>query len=231
METKVVKGIHLPAWEEHLSWMIEKHGKVIDGRGTYQYHKYEKVLPHVRQRRNAIDVGGHCGLWSMHMVKDFQKVFAFEPLEEHRNCFTKNVIGGAYELYPVALGNSHGQVRLNTGHPNAKEESSGDTWVVPNNMNEKDLVKVSEVVDMKMLDDYAELVDIDFIKIDCEGFEVFVLKGGEELLKREDPVICVEQKEGFGAKYGIQDTTGLDYLKSLGYKIVGGLQGDYFLKK
>lgn len=231
METTVVKGIHLPVWEEHLVWMIENHGQEVNGKGSYQYHKYRAVMNLVRRTRNAIDIGAHCGLWSMHMVRDFEHVFAFEPIKEHRECFKLNVPVGKYTLYHTALGDKKGSVQLNTGHPDAEEKSSGDTWVIPNSMGEDDLTQVSDTVPINLLDDYSELVDIDFIKIDCEGFEVFVLKGGEELLKRENPTICVEQKPGFGEKYGIGDTTALTYLESLGYRKLGGLAGDYFMRK
>ena len=50
------RGIWLPDGEEHLIPHIEK-GPLVDGKGTYQLHKLEMALAHVRKFRRAVDAG------------------------------------------------------------------------------------------------------------------------------------------------------------------------------
>jgi hypothetical protein len=97
------------------------------------------------------------------------------------------------------------------------DSSSGDSWV----NGEGD-------IPLKRLDSF-DLHDVDFIKLDCEGFEVFALRGGEETLKRCHPVVCVEQKPGRAQKFGLQETEAVTYLQSLGAKLLHKMSGDYIL--
>ena len=82
---------------------------------------------------------------------------------------------------------------------------------------------------MNRLDDF-NFQNVDFIKIDCEGYEYFVLRGAEKTLLQNKPCIIVEQKPETGMeKYGIGITDGVKYLESLGAKRRASIQGDYIL--
>lgn len=175
---KLVEGIWFPDSEEHLTEMVLL-GPMIDGKGTYQYHKLQAALEHVKQRRTALDIGMHVGLWAMHLVKEFDHVIGFEPVAEHRECLHKNLEGVKnYNVYYAALGNREGPVGLHhlagsTGSTQVNENGTG-AW-------------------MYRLDDY-QFKDIDFIKIDVEGYEYFVVEGAEQTIKKHRPVIILEQK-------------------------------------
>lgn len=205
---KEVNGIWLPDHEEHLLHYAAQGEK---GKWTYQANKLVEALKHVKNTRLAVDVGGHCGLWSKELIKVFDRVVAFEPVEEHRECFVKNVQGN-YTLFPVALGDKPAFVNMHT-----TKGQSGDTWV----QSDGD-------IPVCLLDQYA-LEGVDFIKLDCEGYELFALKGAEETIKRNHPVIIVEQKPGRGKKFGLKDTAAVAYLEGLGYKLKREMAGDYIL--
>lgn len=205
---KNVNGIWLPDHETHLELYAEK-GEY--GKWTYQEHKLIAALEHVKACRVAVDVGGHCGLWSKELIKIFDHVHAFEPVSEHRECYKLNVTEG-YTLHECALGEKEGSIKIHTSNG-----SSGDSWVD----GEGD-------IPLKTLDSF-NLQDVDFIKLDCEGYELFALKGGEEMLKRCHPVVIVEQKPGRAKKFGLKDTQAVDYLKSLGYKLQSEISGDFIL--
>jgi FkbM family methyltransferase len=96
-------------------------------------------------------------------------------------------------IEPVALGSRNGTTEMirvagNAGHThvNAAAES-GHT-------------------EIRTLDSY-DFADVDYIKIDCEGYEYEVLLGAWETIKRFRPRICVEQKPHaiFGAQYRARD--------------------------
>lgn len=211
--TKNWRGLWLPEHEQHLIEWMEIKGDVVDGKPAYQHHKLVKALSFVRNWRTAVDVGGHCGLWSMHLEKKFAHLHAFEPVALHRECFTRNVkMRDGVLLYPMALGQSEGMVKIHTAN-----QSSGDSWVDGDGD-----------IPLKRLDDF-DLHDVDFIKLDCEGYELFALRGAEETLKRCHPVICVEQKPGRAQKFGLKETEAVDYLKSLGANLLSVMSGDYIL--
>lgn len=206
------QGIWLPDGETHLTDWMNKAGEMVDGKGTYQIKKLRKALEYCTNFRSAVDVGAHCGLWSMQLMKRFEKVFAFEPVAAHRDCFAKNVDLDEVELFPYALGEKSRRIAINTA-----STSSGDSWV----SGEGD-------IPMHPLD-ALDINDLDFIKIDCEGYEKFVLLGGEETIKRCRPCIIVEQKPGHAQRYGLGERDAVAYLLSLGSVLRAEISGDFIL--
>jgi FkbM family methyltransferase len=205
-----VQGVWLPDEEEEISKFLN--AEQIDGVGVYQYAKLRAALAFVKNWRVAVDVGAHCGLWSMQLVKKFQVVHAFEPIERHRDCFVKNAPKAI--LWPVALGDKHSTVSLKKGI-----KSTGDTQIASDGEYESEI---------HTLDSY-HLTEVDFMKLDCEGYELFVLRGGEKLINECRPVMIVEQKPGKGKFYGLGDTEAVKWLQAKGYKLQGVISGDYIL--
>lgn len=205
---------HLPDGEQHLqAWMAQKNTRV-DGRLTYQYAKYEAALRFCTKRRVAVDVGAHCGLWSFWMARDFETLHAFEPKPEHVECWQANMSGRTNAtIYNVALGSEEREVGLETG-----PSSSGDTGVVLDGVG----------VPMRTLDSY-DLWAVDLIKVDCEGFEVFVLEGATEMLLRCRPTVIVEQKPGHGQRFDRGELDAVALLESMGARRVWDYSGDYVL--
>lgn len=214
-------GWYFPDGEKHLpEWMrkvAQKRGGVLQ----YQYAKYQKALQFVRPaRRLAVDVGGHVGQWSRNMAADFKMVQAFEPVPSYAECWRANMAGcDNATLHQAALGACAGLVSLKCGTPG----SHGDTFVVP-----KADANVAVDVEMNPLDSY-QMQGIDFIKIDCEGYEAFVLKGGEMTVRRDRPCIIVEQKPGKAQSFGLGETEAVTLLQSWGAKLRAVLSGDYIL--
>jgi FkbM family methyltransferase len=205
---KQVKGVWLPDHEVHLYEYAERgpHGE-----WTYQKNKLDLAVPHCRKRDLAVDVGGHCGIWARELCKLFGHVHSFEPVKDHRDCYQLNQRTENFTLYPYALGEQDGRAGYQT-----KPGSSGDTWLT-----------AGQRVEVKTLD-WFDLAP-DFLKIDTEGYELFVLKGGEKTLLKHKPVVIVEQKPGHGAKYGLEDTEAVTWLQARGYKLAREIWGDYIL--
>lgn len=206
---KCVNNIWLPDEEEEVTKFVR--ASVIDGVGVYQIHKLQEAIKYVTRWNLAVDIGGHCGLWSMQLKKHFSMVVAFEPIERHRECFKLNAPD--VELHPYALGQKESTVCLKKGI-----KSTGDTHV-----SDEGEYKA----EMKPLDSFN--LTPDFIKIDCEGYELFVLQGGEKTIDLYKPAIIVEQKPGKASSFGLKDTEAVDWLKEKGYKLRGVIAGDYIL--
>lgn len=221
-------GWYLPDNETHLQeWM----GHVKDeynGRYLYQGHKYREAVKYCRHFGAAVDVGAHVGLWSWRMAHDFEVVHSFEPVPEHIQCLKENCSEYVLQhneyrenqesviiLWPTALGNKVKTV----GIENRTTGSSGDSNIID-----------GFDYNMKPLDDLG-LYMCDFMKIDCEGYELFVIQGAVETLKRCKPVLIVEQKPetGMEERYGIGTTEAISLLEKIGYKVREVIQGDYIL--
>ncbi len=208
-----------PDGEIHMvEWMRNpKNHVTINGRLSYQGKKQIALLDECarhfdRPLCTAIDVGAHIGLWSNNLAVAFQRVEAFEPVEVHRDCFCKNVLASNVHLNPCALGAEEGSVNI-WSNPT----SSGDSWV--NGMGD---------IPMRTLDGF-QIADVDLIKIDCEGYELNVLRGAEETISLNRPVIIVEQKRDMAARFGAPILGAVEFLKGLGYRVSKEISGDYIM--
>ena len=231
VDSRVVGGVHLPKTELHLAdMMLGPKSRKVDGKLTYQYKKLEEALKHVTNRKLALDVGGHVGLWSMWLAKEFQHVVAFEPVPEHADLFVLNVDMSKVDLRRHALGDKDDIVDIEipletTGNAHvAIGKRHPGTRHVPH----PDAQRVVKDVQVNRLDDIEGLDDVGFIKIDVEGFERQVVQGGENLIRRAKPIIVVEQKKNESA-YGHEEDAAAKLLQSWGMKPIKVMAGDWIM--
>lgn len=211
---KYVDGWYWPDGEEHmLEWMAHpKNRMLLNGKPAYQGKKQTAALQWCRSFRVAVDIGAHIGLWSRNLAVHFESVIAFEPVAAHRECFVTNVCASNVQLHAVALGEKEGLVSIRSN-----PTSSGDS-------------RVDGVGDIEMYQlDELNLRNVDFIKVDCEGYELLALKGAENTIRRYKPTICVEQKPGMGPRYGLGETDAVKWLEGLGATMRQAMSGDYIL--
>ena len=216
--------IWLPDGERHFPEWMDRNGELVDGKGTYQIKKLRAALGHCRQFRSAIDVGGHVGLWAMQLAKRFQQVHAFEPVPAFRECFMKNA--GSMpnvSVHACALGAKPGRVSM-TIPPLAGGLDTGGTHVGGD--GDVPMYRLDDMV----AEGYEKYVHIDFVKIDCEGYEHHVIEGGRQTIQRCRPCIIVEQKpHKLGPNFGIKGTPAVDLLKSWGYQVRREISGDFIM--
>jgi FkbM family methyltransferase len=182
-------GWYFPNIETHFPQMLAKN--VSKGGPTeYQQPVRLRSLQHVKNKRTALDIGANVGLWSRDLVKHFEQVIAFEPVAMFRECLEQNVTASNISVQSVALGDTEGQVNMII-----TEGNTGHTHVDPNSVNgDTKIIRL----------DSLNLQNVDYIKIDCEGFEYRVLQGAKETIKRCRPVVVIEQKphEMYSKDYG-----------------------------
>lgn len=209
---KQVRGIWLPDNDTHFEGQIAS-SPLVGGKPTYQLVKYRVAMEHVKQRRHAIDVGAHVGLWSRVMAIDFEHVTAFEPMAELRSCFSRNVDAGNVVLIGAAVGAVSGSIRIAM-----PADNSGNACVTDS----------GEKVPMSALDG-LKVEALDFLKIDVEGYELEAIRGAEATVKRCRPVMVVEQKPNNAERYGFGRWDAVNLLKSWGMREAAVLSGDHVM--
>jgi len=204
-----------PTGERHIpAWMLKPKNELrIHGRLSYQGGKQLEALAYCKQRRLALDVGGHVGLWAYNLAHEFDRVVAFEPVADHRDCFARNLEGITnVEMHGVALGKEPGSVSIYS-----EECNSGYSYV--NGAGDIPMITL----------DSLGLTGVDFLKIDCEGYEENVVLGGEKTIKASMPVVIVEQKRDMAEKLGLRPLGAVELLKTYGYKVVDEMAEDYIM--
>lgn len=225
-------GWWLPDGEEHLQQWMRTVNCRIAGRLTYQHNKLTAALDWCTRRKVAVDVGAHVGLWSWPLAHRFDQVIAFEPVEEHRACWRANVSAPNARLEAFALGAEAGRVMLRRRTPGSSGDTGVDAAAERSSLRQTIGAEGSHEAwaDMRTLDSF-DLEQVDFVKLDCEGYEMFVVEGARDTLARCRPCVIIEQKPktGMAERYGIGVTDGVKRLESMGAKLRGEIKGDYIL--
>ena len=207
------KRIWIPDDDDWVNWS-----------GDYEQAQFNDVMPHISKWDVALDVGAHVGIWSTRLAERFKRVIAFEPVPKHIECWKQNMSrfisehsewGNISILETVALGHENGTATMkvpnttNTGMASLVHEvfnqRTGARWVQPEWETFPEIV-----VETRTLDSY-EFDQLDFIKIDVEWFELRVLQGAENTIKKHKPIIYIE----------MHDTEGFNFIENLdiGYRI------------
>lgn len=199
---KHVRGIWLPETEEHFT----EHPNLGD-----KYPVLDAALKLVSRRKVACDVGAHIGLWSRWLVNEFKSVHAFEPVKEYGDIFCENVKSKSVFLHRLALGESHGRVSI--------KRYPSDTG--------KSHICGEGIIPLWPLDMFR--IEADLIKIDVEGYELAVVKGGEETLLANKPIVVIEQRGCDVVNFGYERDEALKWLLSIGMRQADKIGCDYVL--
>lgn len=178
---------------------------------------HERFKKYVKPGSVALDIGAHIGTHTLNLsrlVGPEGLVHAFEPqvkmftelaINMHLNkC--ENVV-----LHPCALGHEEKWITMWTP-PEEWTKRFGPDLVNEGHGTVKELLgDESERAQMKKLDS-LELNNLSFIKMDVEGFEMEVIAGGIETIKRNKPVMIVEIFQGPERQNKIQTVDDLGYV-------------------
>jgi FkbM family methyltransferase len=178
----------------------------------------DKAYTYVKRFNLAIDVGTWIGDSTTSISKKFNTVIAFEANKEVYECCSVNLKDRSItnvDLRNIGLSNTAGTKTFYNG----KSHFSG--WI--SDKYPDDTVKtVSNILQIETapLDDF-NFIDVDFIKIDVDSHEGFLLQGAQTFLKNNSPVILIENKERIHAERQPENRPNVnELLNSLGYIMV-----------
>lgn len=194
----------------------------------YQGRKIQdmKLFTLGEPRTWALDIGAHVGLWSRVLSYSYCPVIAFEPIAENVHCWRLNQDHpNITRIYQTALGHKRDPLAMiyeedHSGH--GQIHACGNRTVEMTTLtrwyeNNKD--------DLKFIEPGGG-----FIKIDVEGYEEKVLRGGEEFIRTMKPFIFVEQKETWPEFFGLKTGGAVKLLESWGMEVIYCRAGDYLLE-
>lgn len=140
-----------------------------------------------------LDIGANIGVFSVFCANLARNgiIYAFEPVSEAYKILEKN-ISFYKNIKPINKG---------LGEKREKKEIFIRSWVLGYSTIDLDEIErrkesfnKSEEIELISLDEFVatnSFFKIDFIKIDVEGYEIKVLKGGVNTLKKFKPIVAI----------------------------------------
>ena len=202
---------------------------IIDWYIYYGFREKSKelLLENIKENDTVIDVGANVGEISLRAANIVGnkggKIYSFEPDLINFNRFLNNIkINAVKNITPInkGLGNVDGVFNLSV----VDENNRGMNRIVESNES----LNTSKI-EVTILDNYIKLKNItrvDLIKIDTEGFEMNVIKGAKNLLKRFRPILFIELDEKNLIDQNSSPKEIIKHLINLNYNIVNANNND-----
>lgn len=227
MKKKPSIGLHKALWENPLD---------DQGRIQPQRQKFDAAIEYLTEaqpRGCAVDIGAFVGHWTHYMAPVFKHVYAFEPVEDNAECWSKNMNIEGHKnvsLHEFAIGAEDGAIDMeiigasmgNCYVSHGEEKPSGAS---AKNVN---YVGTGKQVSYRRTLDSFNLMDVQFIKIDAEGSELGVVKGAKETIRRWRPLIILEQKK-VEERYGQTEDAASEWLERQGMRQLLAMNHDIIM--
>lgn len=192
---------------------------------TQQHHRQLVPLfaPHIPQDGVVIDIGAHAGQFSRLFAGMAPQghVWSFEP-----SAYARSVMESAARfrrlgnitLMPFGLSDAPGEMVLHTPIKKAGGMGFGAAHL---GQGDTSRPTVPQTVALTTLDAVVRergIQRVDFIKADIEGWELHALRGGEETLRRFNPVLYFEVNEAQLRRAGDSAEGMFSWLEARGYE-------------
>jgi len=180
-------------------WDLYDRDFLFSPNGNKEYPKnhckttYLESIPFINHKRNAIDIGCRDGEYTRYLHKDFEHVYCFDY--RPRKLFHKNVDLSKITHFKCGLAETNKIEFVSGGSSMTSGKRPKENW------HKEELFAL----------DQFHLKNIDYIKIDVDGYELNVLKGSIETIKKWQPLIVLEEEK--------QQTDTIDFCAELGYTI------------
>ena len=195
-----------------------------------------------RSNSNILDIGGFIGTISLilsEIIDKNREIYVFEP--QYYDCLIKNIKDNNLEHiikpYKYGLANIEGFIPSNNIDLNKSGNYGGQhlTCLYDKKLEEYTIEKKNNTIELKKLDNF-DFNNIGLIKIDVEGFELLVLQGGIETLKKNNyptifieiwDTVCWRNKEETKSFYKKNKEDIINFMLNLNYKIDWNQGHDY----
>lgn len=145
---------------------------------------FKQVFEGLDPKSTALDIGANVGNHSCAFAKHFARVVAFEPNPVAYYLLKANTIGLDVDQIHKGLSDKAGELPFAENFANM-----GGSRIVD------EPGKASSFVEVARLDDLVEplaLDNVSFVKVDVEGHEEQVFRGGKEFFRNIRPILAFE---------------------------------------
>ncbi|MEX1053799.1 MAG: FkbM family methyltransferase [Nitrosopumilaceae archaeon] len=195
--------------------------------GIHEPLSTKLILQILRKGMTCLDIGANIGYYVLlesRIVGNEGKVVAIEPSPLNFNCIKKNLElldAQNVSAFNFAAGNSNGIIRFFVN-----KRSNGCKVLLDGEELPKRPGTVIHVP-VKRMDDFLHEIKVDkvdFVRMDVEGYELHIIKGMINTIKRSKPIIQLEVHKG---RMGVDNTKRFfELLKNNGYEIKSYHQRD-----
>lgn len=161
------------------------------------------IMEFIKDSDCVIDCGANIGAYSFAFLQKADFVISFESNSDAFECLKYNLkYFPNSHIFNYALGSVSGRVNV------VKDLNAGASHCI--------LAQDGEI-EVRTIDSY-KIKKVDFIKIDCEGFELEILKGAIKTIQNNKPKLYIEINEGALKRMGSTGKDIFDFLDLFNYQ-------------
>jgi FkbM family methyltransferase len=185
--------------DTHISKWVESQGTLIHNKSLSNELKY-----YIKKCDHVLEIGAFIGDNTAILRNLAERVYSYEPNPLAFECLEYNFKDSEkVSCYNLGMGKKAGKASVvlndNVGASYLEDGGSIDITTI-------------DSLGLRLYKDR-----LDFILIDCEGWEVDVLEGGIETIKLFKPVMLIEVNRGALARFGKTPQDIFDFLRNIGY--------------
>lgn len=194
-------------------------GEVIDSTiyysGVWEERTFSQCQKLIRSGDIVFDIGANCGFYTLkfaQMVQPSGHVYSFEPMsfsfrKLESNCALNPSLQKYVTIEKRGLAEVVGEKSLAFTH----------SWRL---FPKGEQIESPELISFTTIDRYMaekRIPQVDFLKIDVDGYEFKIISGAVETLKKFKPILCLELGTYTLERFGDHLESLLKFLESLGY--------------
>lgn len=181
---------------------------------------WDNMLALLKEDFHVIDAGANIGYLTLAFARRCNKgiVYSFEPDSDNFNSLSRNVALNDLrnvKLFNVALGNTQGKAQLYKMY----ESNPGANRILSDAPGSDTASEEVTVTTLNEWNRQGAFQKVDFMKIDVEGFEMFLLQGATELIRKWRPLLFVELAAPNLAIHHITPLQLIEFIELLGYTV------------
>jgi len=185
--------------------------------GVYEASSNKILEKYIKPGSIVIEAGANIGTETLllsRLAGNQGSIFAFEPVSALKDRLEENCRLNSLDnviIEQLALGESNGSISFYIADEAFTNQGMGSKRLV--NQHLKNEIIVSQVT----LDTYCEqkgITTLHFIKMDIQGAELDLLKGGEKIITQSRPFIFLEAGDGWSSLADLYE-----WLSSSGFEV------------
>ena len=181
---------------------------------------WDTLFTYLKRDFVVLDIGANIGFLTINFARACPEgfVFSFEPDSQNFSDLQNNIRLNNFNnirAFQKALGEKHGNAVLYKIYAN----NPGANRILSNKPAYPHQLENVEVSTIDEIEEITAMKRVDLMKIDVEGFEMFVLQGAQKLIERWKPILFVELVEMNLNQHGYSALSLIEYIENMGYEV------------